>query len=253
MSLAGINNLQNMPQLFEGINEENLQKILSHSVLKEYEGGCLLVQQGDDPQYVYLVMEGTMKTSRMDDEGHEATIRMLESGQTCMEAVIFMNSVSPINVQTLSPSKVLLIPEKVVKLHVLEDTQFAHNLLRIVTQHYKNAMHQIDAMNIKSPLQRIGYYFLLKHLDAGHQNLEFNLPFRKQTIANYLGMTPETFSRALKEIKKMGVKVEEDKIRMRDAYALCHFCDADTSSMCPARERGDCQKCIGSDDVFVWH
>jgi CRP-like cAMP-binding protein len=81
---------------------------------------------------------------------------------------------------------------------------FAVNLLRIVSRHYKNAMHQIEAMNIKSPLQRVGYYFLLKHIEQGHENLDFKLPFKKQVVANYLGMTPETFSRTLKQMKDIG-------------------------------------------------
>ncbi|HAJ89968.1 MAG TPA: Crp/Fnr family transcriptional regulator, partial [Rhodospirillaceae bacterium] len=176
------------PQLFDSLREDNLQNILSHSLLQEHDASKLLVQQGDTPEGVYLVIEGTVKTFRLNEEGEEATIRMLEPGETCMEAVLFMGGPSPISVQTLTKCKLLMIPEQIVRNQVLVDAQFAVNILRIVTHHYKNAMHQIDAMNIKSPLQRVGYYFLSKHLEAGHDDLEFTLPFKKQIIANYLGM-----------------------------------------------------------------
>lgn len=229
------------PQLFDGLAEESLQKILSHSVIQEHESSKLLVQQGDTPEGIYLLIEGSIKTLRLNAEGEEATIRMLEPGDTCMEAVLFMGGPSPISVQTLAKCKVLMIPERMIRNHVLDDAQFAVNVLRIVTRHYKNAMHQIDAMQIKSPLQRVGYYFLTKHLEAGHDDLEFTLPFKKQIIANYLGMTPETFSRTLKQMKEIGINIDDDVIRMKDAFSLCHFCDADTASLCP--RHGD--KCGG--------
>ncbi len=230
------------PQLFDGLAEDSLQKILAHSLIQDFDAAQLLVQQGDVPEGVYLVIEGSVKTLRLNEDGEEATIRMLEAGDTCMEAVLFMGGPSPISVQTLTKCKLLMIPERVVRSHVLDDAQFAVNILRIVTHHYKNAMHQIDAMQIKSPLQRIGYYFLNKHLEAGHENLEFTLPFKKQIIANYLGMTPETFSRALKQMQSLGIHVDDDVIRMKDAFSLCHFCDSDTASLCP-RHNDNCNDC----------
>lgn len=69
------------------------------------------------------------------------------------------------------------------------------------------------------------------------------LPFQKQLIANHLGMTPETFSRSLKEIKKLGIDVERDSVTLRDAYALCHFCDTDTAFMCTDENRAECPTC----------
>lgn len=232
------------PPLFDGLSEASLKHLSSHAVVQNHDAGHLLVQQGDTPEGVYLVLEGEMRTMRFNEDGAEATIRLLQAGETCMEAVLFMGGPSPITVQTLTACKVLLIPAQVIRNHVLEDSRFALNIIRIVTHHYKNAMHQIDAMNIKTPLQRVGYYFLEKHLEAGHDSLEFTLPFRKQTIANYLGITPETFSRTLKQMRDMGIDVADDVIRMKDAFRLCQFCDPDTEALCAHPDKDGCEHCI---------
>lgn len=232
------------PQLFDGLGADSLGKLLAHSVMQEHEAARLVVQQGDSPEGVYLIIEGTAKTLRLNEDGGEATIRMLEPGDTCMEAVLFMGAPSPIAFQTLTKCQLLMIPERIVKEHVLADSQFAVNILRIVTRHYRNAMHQIDAVNIKSPMQRVGYYFLMRHLEAGHDNLEFALPFKKQTIANYLGMTPETFSRVLRQMKAIGIEVDDDVIRMKDAFSLCHFCDLDTAASCDKYTSENCDNCL---------
>lgn len=231
------------PKIFYNLSESVFQKLLNHSILQNFPQGRLLVQQGDQPQYLYFIVEGTVKTLRQDDNGREATLRLLRPGETCMEAVIFMDGTSPIAVQVASDAKLLLIPADIVRKTALSNTQFSNNLLSIVAYHYKNAMHQIDAMHIKNPVQRLGYYFLLKHLENGHDNLEFTLPFQKSAIANYLGMTPETFSRTLQKLKQQGVNFEDNVIKMQDAYALCHFCDSDTENLCRTGWKEDCFSC----------
>lgn len=83
------------PQLFDNLSEESLQKLLGCSVMQDHEAGKLLVQQGDMPEGIYLVIEGTIKTFRLNEDGGEAVIRMLESGDTCMDAVLFMGGGFP--------------------------------------------------------------------------------------------------------------------------------------------------------------
>lgn len=230
--------------IFNQLSEASLQTLLQHSTIQDVTEGRLIVQQGDMVSCIYMILKGALRTFRTDADGKEATIRMLRPGDTCMEAVMFMGGPSPINVQALNASHLLVLPEKIIKAHVMNDAQFATNLLRIVARHYKNAVHQIDAMNIKSPLQRVGFYFLLKHLEAGLDRLDIVLPFRKQLIANYLGITPETFSRTLKQLREIGVDAEGEKITLRDAFVLCHFCDSDTAAMCPAHGCAECKNCI---------
>ena len=227
-------------ELFQGLSKDSILNILENSVINNYESGRTLIQQGDKPTNIYFIIKGHIKTLRANTDGDETTIRMLSSGETCMEAVLFMGCPSPITVQTTHESSLLLIPGDFVKKFSLENPQFAANLLKIVTCHYKNALHQIDAISIKTPEQRVGYYFLQKHIENGSDNMEFELPFKKSTIANHLGITPETFSRTLGKIKKIGIEIDHEKIRLKDAYALCHFCDTDSAHNCKKCNRDGC-------------
>ncbi len=219
-------------QIFKGLSEESLQKILENSTLQHFKKGQLLVQQGDTPSYIYLVIKGSARSFRSNTDGDETTIRMLAVGDTCMETSIFMGGISPVTLQTTENSQLILIPSPFIKNFVLQNPQFAMNILKIMAQHYQNSIQQIDSITLKSPTQSVGYYFLQKHLEQGSDNTEFELPFKKSTIANHLGITPETFSRALGQLKKMGLEIEGEKIRIKEAFALCHFCDLDTAQNC---------------------
>lgn len=219
--------------LFQGLSEDNLQALLSHSHVKEIPAGQQILQQGDNADILYYILDGKVKTQRFGTDGAEATIRMLGPGDTFMDAVIFMGGQSPIGAQAVENSRLLMIPAETVRRQAISDSQFACNLLQIVTRHYKTAIQQIDSITTKSPVERLGYYLLRLHIENGSDNMDVALPFKKSMIANHLGMTPETFSRALKQIGKMGIDIDQEKLTMRDAYALCHFCDPDTAGVCP--------------------
>ncbi len=241
--LTATNEKDENPSLFKNLAENTLQQILDCSNIQSFNAGHLIVQQGDAPKYLYLVISGHVRTYRTNPNGAEVTIRMLEIGETCMEAAIFMNGPSPIAIQTTEASKLLLVPANFIKSLVLKDTQFANNMLKIVTYHYKNAIHQIDAMAIKTPVQRVGYYFLQQHIEQGANNMAFELPFKKSMIANHLGMSPETFSRALIHIKERNIDIKGDKIILKDVFALCHFCDQELAHECTASHKKTCSHC----------
>ena len=226
--------------LFHGLAETSLQALLSHSHIKEIPAGAQILQQGDVPEALYYILEGKVKTQRFSPDGAEATIRMLGKGDTFMDAVIFMGGKSPIGAQTTENSKFLMIPAETVRRQAFTDGQFACNLLQVVTRHYKTAIQQIDSITTKNPIERLGYYLLRLHLENQSDNMDIALPFKKSMIANHLGMTPETFSRALSQIKKTGVHVDQEMLTMRDAYALCHFCDLDTAYTCPRHGSEQC-------------
>jgi len=226
--------------LLQGLSPENLEFLLSHSRIADYAPLQEIAAQGEPVRNLFLILEGQVKTTRSNDDGQEATIRLLRPGETLMDAVIFMGSPSPVSAQTMEASSLLLIPADTVRRHVLKDPQFATNMLRIVTTHYKHAMQQIDAIVTKTPVERLGYYLLKQHLEQGVERLELDLPFQKSVIANQLGMTPETFSRALAQIRKLGIDVDQKHIHLKDTYALCHFCDWETFNSCSRNQDSEC-------------
>jgi len=229
--------------LFQGLSEANLQTFLSSSHIVETEEGQEITAQGDDATYLFYILKGSVKTQRFNSDGKEATIRMLGAGETFMEDAIFIGSKSPVYAITTRDSRLLMIPAETVRRRALSDPQLACNLMKILSRHYKNAIQQIDSIVTKSPVERLGYYFLKLHMEQGSDSMDIALPFQKSTIANHLGITPETFSRALSQIKKIGIDVDHEKLTLRDAYALCHFCDADMATDCHRFNTPDCHLC----------
>ena len=219
--------------LFKGMHEDVLGSILSHAIIKNEPEGSAIVNQGDIPSYLYLILSGSVRTVRTTPEGRETPVRLMAANETFMDAVIFMNAPSPVSARTAEPSTILMIPAAIVRKMVTVNGHFAFNMLQITAGFYKKAIHQIESVTTKSPAQRVGYYLLNAYLEQGDPAATtFRLPHQKSVIASHLGMQPETFSRALAQIKKMGVDIDRETISLKDAYALCLFCDSDMATQC---------------------
>jgi CRP-like cAMP-binding protein len=209
----------------------------------QYGDGQCVVQQGDEPDYLYIIIEGQLRSLRRNEDGDEVTLRLLGHPESCMGATIFMGGGAPVTIESIGSSRLAQIPSKFVKNLVLKDSRLAQNMLELAARHFHQAINQIEMITIKTPVQRIGSYLLHQHIKQRSRDMSFTLKFRKGVIANHLGMTPETLSRALQKIKDMGIGIDGQTIRLSDAYALCHFCDLETSQNCRFAKEGDCPHC----------
>ena len=228
---------------FAGLSEAKMERVLRQGHIRQFDDGCILVHQSAWPQNLYVVLKGQLKTSLINDEGSELTLRMLEPGNTCMAAILFMGNPSPVTVQTYGDTTLWVMPGPLAKKLILEDPEFAANMLRIAIARYRKSIDHIHTIALKTPLQRIGHYLLSEHISHGAKDLSFELPYKKSIIASYLGMTPETLSRSFARIKNLGIGIDGQKVCLKDAFALCHFCDLNAGETCPIADKENCPKC----------
>ena len=85
-------------------------------------------------------------------------------------------------------------------------------------------MDEIEQLKARSTPQRIAD-FLVKHANANSGAARIVLPYEKALIASRLGMTPESFSRALGKLAKIGVIVDRDSVSIGDVAKLAAFAD----------------------------
>jgi CRP-like cAMP-binding protein len=219
--------------IFKGLTDNEIEEILKHSHTEKHHKGKILVHQGDIPLYLYYIIDGGLITTRSNSDGAITAIRLCEKGETCMDAVIFMDSNSPIEVQATKNSEILHIDSLFVKRFAEENIQFANNLIYTVAKYYKKALYQLDGLSIKPTKERVGYYLLQNYLLSDSDN--FIMQFSHNIVASHLGMTIETLSRALHHIKKLGIEVKGSKVIISNIHALCSFCDENTFGICKNR------------------
>lgn len=228
---------------FEGLPDRLLDSILQSGTVRQCFSGELLIGQGDMPEHMFLVLDGQLRTFMTSQDGSEVTLRMLDPGDSCMGVALFMGKLSPVSVDAVGNARILQLPARFLKQLVVQEPVFADNMLRIAAANYRGAIEQIDAMALRTPFQRIGHYLLTEFISTGSEELTFELRFKKSLIASHLGMTPETLSRAFQKMRQSGITVDGSTITLKDAFALCHFCDLSTRESCRNRDSETCSRC----------
>ncbi len=221
------------------MTSNNLVDIWENAIIETYEPEQIIAQQGDMPQGFYVLITGTLRTTRISESGKQITINLFNSGDMCLEDSLILQTPITINLQAVQPSTVLFVPKSFVSKQLDNNDILAMRLLKSMAINYRATIQHIDVLSIKSPVQRVGYYFLSEYLKKGTPNI-FTLPFKKQDVANYLGITPETFSRVIKKIEPMGIAIDNNTVYVKKDDVLCDFCDLDTATMCPKSQ--ECEK-----------
>ncbi len=232
--------IQTLP-IFSKLNANDLTEMLSHAVIRRYEKGKLLFMQGEMLSRYYLILAGWVKLYKSTESGDEAVLQMLSAGDSLMEASVFLNTPSLVSAQVVQDTKILSLPAPVIRQSLVDNKDLALNMIGGLSMRSQTLIQQIEHSRLKTATERVGWFLLKLGMEqSGGRGRAIKLPYDKSTIASYLDMTPETFSRTLKRFKNKGFHIQNDKITKPDPKALCAFCDEALAQACIFKDQELC-------------
>lgn len=217
--------LRNLP-LFQQVSESVLAALLATATIRSVERGTDLFVQGDPADRFYVVLEGWVKLYRINRDGAEAVVAMVNAGETFAEAAMFAQGSFPVCAQAVTDLRVIAITAQAFARCVQADVGTAFAMLGSMSMRLRTLVQQVEQLQIQSAPQRVGG-FLLKLCPAAEGNATFTLPVEKSLVARRLGIQPETFSRALGKLKSVGVEVQGAVVSIADIDALREYCQDD--------------------------
>jgi CRP/FNR family transcriptional activator FtrB len=124
------------------------------------------------------------------------------------------------------PSRFLLIHATTFREAVATDPRLAQAVIGSLARQFRCMVRQIKNLKLRSSTQRVGCYILTLSARQGAPD-QVVLPYEKNLIASELGMTRESFSRALSSLEKSGIKVEGQTVAIVDRLRLADECALD--------------------------
>ena len=227
--------------VFSKLDDKELVDLLKHADIRSYEKGKLLFMQGETLTRYYLILEGWVKLYKSTEAGDEAVLQMLSAGDSLMEAAVFLNIPSLVSAQVVQGAKLLSLPAPIMRQSLADNKKLALNMIGGLSMRSQGLIRQIEHSRLKTATERVGWFLLKLGMEQnGGKGSAIILPYDKSTIASYLDMTPETFSRTLKRFKNKGFRIQNDKITKPDPKALCSFCDEALSEACVFKDQELC-------------
>lgn len=202
--------------------------LLSQKTIRELTRGQLLFSHGDQADHLYLVERGWIKLFRTTTDGRETVMGLCTAGDCFGEASLVRQGLYPYSAEAAADTRIACISRAVLSESMIHDPELAVILLGRLHDRMRQHQRLLDQMQSLNAAQRIGC-FLLRLCDlSGHADISADLilPIDKQLVAASLSMKPETFSRALQQLKVQGVEVHGEHIHIDSMAQLQHFvCD----------------------------
>jgi len=239
--------LANLP-LFQETTAQELQRLAAGCRLRRFGRGEAIFRVGMPCEEFHVTVMGQVKLFAISPAGQEKVIEIAGPGISFAEALMFTERPYIINAQALSDTLLLSVGKDAVVDEIERDPRFALRLLGGISRRLHGLVHDVQAYSLHSGMQRVIGYLLsslpeesartLPTLEAYAGQgcapvsaaarpviaLKVSLPVSKATIASLLSITPEYFSRVLRDLETEGlIHIDKRDILIPDAMRLAHY------------------------------
>ena len=208
--------------LFNAVSRDVVARLCGHRRPIHLDARQLVFAQGDSADGFYLVLDGWVKLYRITPSGEEAVVGVFTRGESFAEPVFFLGGGYPASAEAASRLRLLKIDATRFSEAIETEPGLAATLLASVVLHTERLFDEIASLKLLSTPRRLAE-FLVQQAPAGSVSAHVVLPYDKALLAGRLGMTPESLSRALATLRKLGVQVARDHVSISDVPGLEAF------------------------------
>ena len=188
-----------------GLGQQATSAVAEISSLRKLQAGEVMFAEGDDADAVYEVVRGTLKLYKMVPNGRRQVTGFLSAGHLVGLA---HENLYLYTAEAITPATVCRYPRVRFDRLVEEVPGFARRLLAATSDELRAAQDQMVLLGRKSAAEKLASFLLMtaEDQDDGEEESDtVNIPMGRADIADYLGLSTETVSRTLTQLKCRGV------------------------------------------------
>lgn len=203
---------QNFGYLFE---EELLQEINGSGVFKEVPAGFKLMEIGEYIKYMPLLVSGSIKILREDNNGDELLLYYIERGDTC--AMTFSCCIgqakSQIRAVAEADTKLIMVPVQKMEEWMGKYKSWQNFIIQSYHSRMMELLEAVDTIAFLKMDERILKYLQDKAKVIGNDEIQVT----HQEIAHDLHTSRVVVSRLLKKLENLGkINLNRNHIRIVD-------------------------------------
>ncbi len=201
-------------QALSAPGKEMLTKGLS---THQFKGGLTIIDKGQDVSGAYFVLEGCLRVFTYAPNGKEATLYLIEPGETCILALnsLFNKLLYPAWVQTGKATTVAVVPGPLYR-NLFERERSVQDLtVHALSTLVFRLMAELEQIHSTTLDQRLASFLLV------HASNENTVRKTQQEIAGHIGTTREVVARLIGKMVKQGwIESGRGAVRILKAPAL---------------------------------
>ena len=182
---------------------EEVASDISH--VNTIHAGHHLFCEGDDADFVYKIIEGVVRTSKVLMDGRRQVMTFGYPGDI---VGLSHDTLYHSDCDAISEVKVRVYRKNTFNASFNNEPDFCNQMLKHAATEVNNMQEHFMMLGRKSALEKVAS-FLVVLLDRVGEKRDcttcFDLPMSRSDIADFLGLTIETVSRTLTKLRKDGV------------------------------------------------
>ena len=196
-----------MAEMAKGLSSPELDFLFNEGRERHFKAGENLITEGTSTDYVFDLIDGTVALARNGSDGRRQILSFLGARQ-------FLGAAStpsyPNLATALTPVIAITYPRAALDKALGSSSGFAAQFHKVLTRLLESAHDHVFTIGQRSAVERVASFLLYLRSSQAHfspngprkKSEHIELPMTRLDIADYLGLTIETVSRAFSTLKK---------------------------------------------------
>jgi len=191
--------------LFCRVSDADLEDIASHLIERRFPKHSTVVEEGLPGDYMYVIREGRVKVTKASDDGREKIMNFLEKGSFFGDMALLTGEVRSASVKTLEPARLLALSRRDFMDILRQSPDLALAVIEELTNRLRETNEQASSLSFQGVKERTrGLFERISQRDPARGNRRMTPALTHQQIADMIGTSRETVTRAVKQLKEEG-------------------------------------------------
>jgi CRP/FNR family transcriptional regulator, anaerobic regulatory protein len=194
---------QELSKHFPSLEKALKAEIIQVADVKTLAPGELLIRTGQNIRSALLVLDGTVKIYREDDQGNEFFMYYIDAGKACAISLVCAlgQETSGLMAKAVTEATLVSIPVQYVDEWMGKYKSWAQFALSSYRERFDELLQTIDHIAFRNMDERLVFY--LKRHQQQFKTDKIDLPFTE--IAQELNSSREVISRLMRKLADKGV------------------------------------------------
>ena len=199
--------------IYEIVDPEFKKEIEESRDLKLFPAGTVILDIDSYVNYIPLVMSGSVKVVRTEEDGREILLYYLTPGESCISSILsgLTQDTSKVKVIVEEDAEILMISLQQAKEWLRKYPEWTDFIFSLYQRRFEDLLEVVNSVAFQKVDARILH--LLNQKSQLYKSKELNVTHQK--LADELGISREAVSRVLKQIETDGkIKLSRNKITL---------------------------------------
>jgi CRP-like cAMP-binding protein len=198
--------------LFRRVSESDLEELATHLIERRFPKNATVVEEGLPGDYMYVIRKGRVKVTKASEDGREKIMNFLDAGAFFGDMALLGDETRSASVKTLEESILLALSRRDFIDLLRQSPDLALAVIEELANRLRETNEQARSLSFQGVEERTRNLFeRMARLDDRGTGRLLTPALTHQQIADMVGTSRETVTRAIKQLKESGWLTQDGK------------------------------------------